>query len=122
MTKLLHSKGLDIYQKNFQQVLIRGDGSKQFNQIFKDKISITPPIKNLEIIKNEKFIFAKSSFDQWNLLYLVDHEYKQILKFISDLNMNDEILVSDYSYGQVYFEIFGENKSEFLNKLRLTSM
>ena len=36
---------------------------------------------------------------------------------ISLLNEKDEILASDYSYGQVYFEIFGENKNEFLNKL-----
>ena len=27
------------------------------------------------------------------------------------------MLASDYSYGQVYFEIEGENKDEFLNKL-----
>ena len=31
--------------------------------------------------------------------------------------MNDEILASDYSYGQAYFEISGNNKNEFLNKL-----
>ena len=35
----------------------------------------------------------------------------------ANLNLNDEILASDYSYGQVYFEVSGENKNTFLNKL-----
>ena len=29
----------------------------------------------------------------------------------------DEILASDYSYGQIYFEVSGKNRNEFLNKL-----
>ena len=33
------------------------------------------------------------------------------------MNLHENILASDYSYGQVYFEISGENKDEFLNKL-----
>ena len=32
MIKLLSAEGLDIYQKNLQQVLIRGDGKDQFNE------------------------------------------------------------------------------------------
>ena len=43
--------------------------------------------------------------------------YKDILKFISNINSKDEILASDYSYGQIYFEVTGENRNEFLNKL-----
>ena len=31
MTKLLSIDGIDIVQKNFQQILIRGDGKDQFN-------------------------------------------------------------------------------------------
>ena len=117
MTKLLSSVGLDIYQKNFQQILIRGDGKEEFNKIISEKLSIAPPVKNLEVINNEKYLFAKNSFDQWSLLYLDEQDYKETLKLISLLNEKDEILASDYSYGQVYFEIFGENKNEFLNKL-----
>ncbi len=30
---------------------------------------------------------------------------------------NEEILASDYSYGQIYFEITGENKNHYLSKL-----
>lgn len=117
MTKLLSIVGVDIIQKSFQQVLIRGDGKDQFNQIINKEISLDPPSKNLEIKINNNYIFAKNSFDQWTLVYLVEKNYKEILDFISNINSNDEILASDYSYGQVYFEITGENKDEFLNKL-----
>ena len=117
MKQLLSSQGVDISQKNFQQVIIRGDGKDKFNQIVNKEISILPPSKNLEVIKDDKLMLAKNSFDQWSLIYLVEQDYKEILKFISSINSNDEILASDYSYGQVYFEISGESRNEFLNKL-----
>jgi len=117
MTQLLSSNGINITQRNFQQIIIRGDGKDQFNQIINQEISALPPSKNLEVTINDKFMFAKNSFDQWSLIYLVEQNYKEILKFISNVNSKDEILASDYSYGQVYFEIFGKNKNEFLNKL-----
>ena len=117
MTQLLSSQGVDISQKNFQQVIIRGDGKDQFNQIINKEISILPPSKNLEVTKDDKVMLAKNSFDQWSLIYLVEQDYQEVLKFISNVNSNDEILASDYSYGQVYFEISGESRNEFLNKL-----
>ena len=117
MTKILSSDSVNVIQKDFLQVLLRGNGGDQFNQIIAKEISINPPSKNLEISSNDKYIFAKNSFDQWSLLYLVEQDYKKILKIIENLNMNDEILASDYSYGQAYFEISGNNKNEFLNKL-----
>ena len=117
MTQLLSSQGIYISQKNFQQIIIRGDGKDQFNEKINQEISTFPPSKNLEVTTNDKFIFAKNSFDQWSLIYLVEQDYKEILKFISKINSNDEILASDYSYGQVYFEISGKNKNEFLNQL-----
>jgi len=117
MTKFLSSDGLEINQKNFQQILIRSDGREQFNDLINKEISLPPPSKNLEIVNNEKYLFAKNSFDQWSLLYLKEQNYQNTLKFISILNEKDEILASDYSYGQVYFEIIGNNKNEFLNKL-----
>ena len=117
MTQLLSSQGVDITQRNFQQIIIRGDGKDQFNQIINQEISALPPSKNLEVTTNDKFIFAKNSFDQWSLIYLIEQDYREILKFISKINSNDEILASDYSYGQVYFEISGKNKNEFLNQL-----
>ena len=117
MTKILSIQGVDVIQKNYQQVIIRGDGKDRFNQLVKEEISISPPSNNLEVSINEKYMLAKNSFDQWSLVYLNDQDYKKILQSISNLNLNDDILVSDYSYGQVYFEITGDNKNEFLNKL-----
>ena len=117
MTKVLSKNGVNIYQKDLQQVLIRGDGKDQFNQIINKEISVIPPSKNLEIKVNDQFLFAKNSFDQWTLIYLIGQDYQDILKFISKLNSNDDILASDYSYGQVYFEVSGKNKDEFLNML-----
>ena len=117
MKIIVSLEGVDIIQKNYQQVIIRGDGKEQFNQIINKEISMVPPSKNLEITLNDKFIFAKHSFNQWSLCYLKEQEYKDILKFISNINSNDEILASDYSYGQVYFQVSGKNRNEFLNKL-----
>mgnify|MGYP006140052963 CR=1 FL=1 len=117
MTTIISLEGVHVNQKKFQQVIIRGDGKEQFNQIINKEISIIPPSKNLEIILSDKFLFAKHSFNQWSLCYLKKQNSKDIFKFISNINSNDEILASDYSYGQVYFEISGININEFLNKL-----
>ena len=51
MTKLFSIEGVDITQKNFQQILIRGDGKDQFNQIINKEISLEPPSKNLFLQK-----------------------------------------------------------------------
>jgi heterotetrameric sarcosine oxidase gamma subunit len=117
VTKILSLEGVDVIQKNYQQIIIRGNGKDHFNQTINKKISINPPSNNLEVVSNKKYLFAKHSFDQWNLIYLVEQNYKEVLEFLSNINSNDEILGSDYSYGQVYFEVSGENKNEFLNKL-----
>jgi heterotetrameric sarcosine oxidase gamma subunit len=117
MKTVLSLEGLDIIQKNYQQVIIRGNGKEEFNQSINKEISMLPPSKNLEVVINDKHLFAKQSFDQWSLIYLVEQNYKDILKFISNINSKEETLATDYSYGQVYFEISGENKNTFLNKL-----
>ena len=117
MKTILSLEGLIIIQKNYQQVILRGDGKEEFNQFVNKEISMFPPSKNLEVITNDKLLFAKQSFDQWSLIYLVEQKYKNILKFISNTNSKDEVLASDYSYGQIYFEVLGENRNEFLNKL-----
>ena len=117
MKTIVSLEGVDIIQKNYQQVIIRGDGKEEFNQFINQEISMLPPSKNLEVVIDDKHLFAKQSFDQWSLIYLIEQNYKNILKFISNINSKDEILASDYSYGQVYFEVSGENKNEFLNKL-----
>ena len=110
-------EGADIIQQNYQQIIIRGDGKEEFNQLINKEIPLSLPLKNLEIVADINHLFAKQSFDQWSLIYLVEQKYKDILKFISTINSKDEILASDYSYGQIYFEITGKNRNEFLNKL-----
>ena len=117
MKPIVALEDVDIIQKNYQQVIIRGNGKEDFNHSIIKQISIKPPSKNLEVFTDANYLFAKQSFDQWSLIYLVEQKYKDILKFISNINSKDEILVSDYSYGQIYFEITGENRNEFLNKL-----
>ena len=117
MTQLLSSQGVDITQRNFQQIMIRGDGKDPFNQIINQEISVLPPSKNLEVIINDKFMFAKNSFDQWSLILTEKKEHLQIMNLVSAINTNEHMLASDYSYGQVYFEIEGENKNFFLNQL-----
>ena len=117
MKTIVSLEGVDIIQKNYQQVIIRGDGKEEFNQFINKEISMTPPINNLEVVTDASHLFAKQSIDQWSLIYLVEKKYKDILKFISNINSKDEILASDYSYGQIYFEVTGENRNEFLNKL-----
>jgi heterotetrameric sarcosine oxidase gamma subunit len=117
MKTIVSLEGVDIIQKNYQQVVIRGNGKDEFNQSVNQEISILPPAKNLEVVIDSKYLFAKQSFDQWSLIYLVEQKYKDILKFISNINSKDEVLATDYSYGQIYFEVSGKNKNEFLNKL-----
>ena len=79
MTKILSLDGLDIIQKKYQQVIIRGDGKDHFNQLIKKEISIFPPANNLEVAANDKYLFAKQSFDQWSLIYLVEQNHKDVL-------------------------------------------
>ena len=89
MTQLLSSKGVNISQRNFQQIIIRGDGKEQFNQLINSEISSLPPSNNLEVTINDKFMFAKNSFDQWSLLFQFVEDYKKIIKLVSELNSND---------------------------------
>ena len=117
MTNILSIPGVKVSQKDYHQIIIRGNGLEKFNNTIEEKTSIKPPSKNLEIKYDLNYLFAKNSFDQWSLIYLVEQDYKEVLNFISKVNSKDDILASDYSYGQVYFEISGKNRNEFLNKL-----
>ena len=117
MTDIVSIPGVNVSQKDYHQIIIRGNGLEKFNNIIEEKTSIRPPSKNLEIKYDLNYLFAKSSFDQWSLILTEKKEHQQILNLISSINTNENILASDYSYGQVYFEIEGENKDFFLNKL-----
>tara|TARA_E500000331_G_C17240629_1_gene706832 strand:+ start:1230 stop:1751 length:522 start_codon:yes stop_codon:yes gene_type:complete len=117
MKELYSLRGLDVYQKNLYQVVLRGKGDEKFKEILDKEISLSPPLENLKIEQNEKFLIAKHSFDQWNLFYLEKKEHKEVLKMVSNFNSHEQILASDYSYGQVYFELKGDKKNYYLNKL-----
>ena len=50
MKTIASLEGVDIIQKNYQQVIIRGDGKEEFNQLINKEISLSPPSKNLEVV------------------------------------------------------------------------
>ena len=117
MTNILSIPGVKVSQKDYHQIIIRGNGLEKFNNTIEENTSIKPPSKNLEIKYDLNYLFAKNSFDQWSLILIEKKEHHQIMNLVSSINTNENMLATDYSYGQVYFEIEGENKDEFLNKL-----
>ena len=116
MTKIISGKGIEITQHELQQILLRGKGDGSFAETVNKEISLLPPSDNLRMINNEKYLFAKQSFDQWSLVCLKPKTEKEIFGIVSAFNSNDEILASDYS-NTTYFEITGENKNYYLSKL-----
>ncbi len=116
MTKIISGKGIEITQNELQQILLRGKGDGSFAETVNKEISLLPPSDNLRMINNEKYLFAKQSFDQWSLIFLKPKPEKEIFRLVSAFNANEEILASDYS-NTTYFEITGENKDYYLSKL-----
>ena len=70
MMNTFSGKDLLIEQQDFQQILIRGKGDGSFAETVNKEISLLPPSDNLRMVSNDKFLFAKQSFDQWVLVYL----------------------------------------------------
>jgi len=114
--KTFSAKGMLINQHDFQQILLRGKGDGDFAETVNKEVSLLPPSDNLRMINNDKFIFAKQSFDQWSLICLEKQSDKEMLRLVSAMNANEEILASDYS-NTLYFEFTGENKDHYLSKL-----
>ena len=115
--KLFSSTGIEIFQKKFSQVILRGKGDAKFAEAINKETSLLPPSNNLRIVLSDQFILAKQSFDQWSLIGLKEKSDEEILQLISNININDDVLASNYTYGQVYFKISGYNKNHYLNKL-----
>ena len=116
MTRTFVTKGMEIVQRDLQQILLRGKGDGNFADTVNKEVSLLPPADNLRMINNEEFLFAKQSFDQWSLVCLKPKPEKEIFRLVSAFNANEEILASDYS-NTTYFEITGENKDHYLSKL-----
>ncbi len=117
MSEIFSISGIDIYQKEFSQILIRGNKYDQLNETFSKEISISLPKDNLKLTSNEEFLVGKSSLDQWNLIYFDQKPHEKLTKLVSNLNSNTEFLASDYTFGQIYFDISGDKKNYYLNKL-----
>ena len=94
MKTIASLEGVDIIQKNYQQVIIRGDGKEEFNQLINKEISMIHPSENLEVVTDNNHLFAKQSFEQWSLIYLVEQNTPDMLKFISNINSKDALLAS----------------------------
>ncbi len=116
MTRTFVAKGMEIAQRDLQQILLRGKGDGSFADTINKEVALLPPADNLRMINNDEFIFAKQSFDQWSLVCLKPKPEKEIFRLVSAFNVNSEILASDYS-NTTFFEITGENKNYYLSKL-----
>ncbi len=117
MTTLTYKDGIEINQVSRQQITLRGKGDGAFAFTINKEVSLLPPSENLRMVSNDRFIFAKQSFDQWVLIAKNKEDDLEILRIVSEMNKNNEILASNYSEGQSYFEISGKDKNHYLNKL-----
>ena len=118
MKEIFSISGIDIFQRNLNQIVIRSKGDGDLNETIKKETSFDLPSENLKLVSNDQFLLAKHSFDQWNIIYLKDQKHLSILDFVKNLNSNNEdILASDFSFGQSYFIISGDKKNFYLNKL-----
>ncbi len=117
MKEFISIREFEVFEKDLQQILLRGKGDEKFEKIIKEKFFVSAPNKNLAIVQNEDFLFSKQSFDQWSIILLNDKKDDEIHKIISEINSNEDMLASNYSYGQVYFEVSGNKRNFYLNKL-----
>ena len=117
MKEFISIREFEVFEKDLQQILLRGKGDEKFEKIIKEKFFVSVPNKNLTIVQNEDFLFSKQSFDQWSIILLNDKKDDEIHKIISEINSNEDMLASNYSYGQVYFEVSGNKRNFYLNKL-----
>ena len=117
MTTLTYKDGIEINQVSRQQITLRGKGDGAFAFTINKEVSLLPPSDNLRMVDNDRFIFAKQSFDQWVLIAKNKEDDQEILRMVSEINKNEAMLASNYSEGQSYFEISGDDKDHYLNKL-----
>ncbi len=89
MKEIFSISGIDIFQRDFNQIMIRGNEHEQLNQIINTGVSLNLPNENLKIVSNENILIAKHSFDQWNLIYFNDQNYRGVLNLVSNLNSNN---------------------------------
>ena len=91
MTNILSIPGVKVSQKDYHQIIIRGNGLEKFNSTIEEKTSIKPPSKNLEVKHDLNYLFAKSSFDQWSLILTDKKVHNQILNLVTSINTNENM-------------------------------
>ena len=117
MREVIRSNDVEIKTFSTHQIIIRGSGNSEFNNILNKKLKLLPPSDNLRIVSDDNHILAKMSFDQWNLIFEKEIENKKLNKILDDLNKSPLILATNISDSQVFFEIQGKNSFDILNKL-----
>jgi heterotetrameric sarcosine oxidase gamma subunit len=117
MREVIRSNQVEIKTFTAMQIIIRGNGDSKFNNILNKIINLLPPSDNLRIISDNNHILAKLSYDQWNLIFLNKDENLKVQNFCHEINKNSELLATNISDSQVFFQISGENTYSMMNKL-----
>ena len=117
MRDIIRSNEVEIKKIFAHQVIIRGSGDSKFNNSLNKKLKLLPPLDNLRIVSDDNHILAKLSFDQWNLIFLNKNEDLKVQNFCQDINENSDLLATNISDAQVFFQISGENTYSMMNKL-----
>ena len=117
MREVIRSNDVEIKTFSTNQIIIRGSGNSEFNNILNKKLKLLPPSDNLRIVSDDNHILAKMSFDQWNLIFLNDNKDFKVQKICEDFNEKASILATNFSDAQVFFQIGGNNAFYMLNKL-----
>ncbi|MDA1283875.1 MAG: hypothetical protein O3C61_03020 [Proteobacteria bacterium] len=116
MKNLISSNSVDIKELNLNQILVRGLYTPSLNKQIKSQFKISLPQNNLQINQDKNIICSKNSFDQWSIILFQQLEF-EIDNAIAKINEDEKILATNYSEGQIYLEISGENKISILNKI-----
>ena len=116
MKNLISSNSVNIIELSLNQILVRGLYTPSLNKQIQSQFKISLPENNLQINQDKNIICSKNSFDQWSIILFQQLEL-EIDNVIDKINENKKVLVTNYSEGQIYLEISGENKISILNKI-----
>ena len=117
MREVIRSNDVEIKTFSAIQVIIRGSGDSKFNNLLNKKLKLLPPSDNLRVVSDDSHILAKLSFDQWNLIFLGKKEDLKAQNLCQEINENSDLLATNISDAQVFFQISGENTYSMLSKL-----
>ena len=113
---LISSNSVNVKELNLDQILIRGLYTPTLDKQIKSEFKISLPKDNLQVKQDNNIICSKNSFDQWSIIFF-QQVRRKLDTAIDKINENEKILATNYSEGQIYIEISGENKIFMLNKI-----